>query len=600
MTEIRDYIFGDNNRPENRLRRHREMLIGVQHNASCDPTKPSPGESIRLHVTTSGDLDFAEVYCHFTTDDGDPAGDGAQRVSLKEMKTTWDEVDWRYIHHWEGDLPAQASDTMLRYQIAARTTNSDDWVYSDNQATSAENGTRFALWVDDPAPPAWAKDALVYHVFLDRFYPGDDDTWNQTDDLSGFFGGTVRGVIQKLEYIQSLGFNTIWLSPFFPSPSHHGYNATDLYSVEPRLGSNQDLYELIEDIHARGMRIILDFVANHWSNFHPSFQAAQKDRESEYYSWYHWIAWPNEYQGFFGTKQLPKINLTLGSPARQIMLDCAQYWLEKGFDGYRLDFAYGPPLDFWVDFRRVCKKTKPDSWLFGEIIHAAPYQRSFDVAFDGLIDFLLNDAIRQTFGYNTWDLGTFDAFLAGHERYFLGNLGRLTILDNHDMNRFLFLAGDDAAKLKLAALVLYTLAGTPINYCGTEVGVTQNRPIHINNRGIFEEARMPMKWSDEQDSDLLSYFQKLLSLRIKYPWLEAGTRQTLHLDVDGGTYAYVREDSGQQVLIALNLSTQARVIKITWPGFENFRDHLFGNSVTKTTNGLTIELGEQSCAFIAK
>ena len=137
------------------------------------------------------------------------------------------------------------------------------------------------------------------------------------------------------------------------------------------------------------------------------------------------------------------------------------YWLENGFDGYRLDFAYGPPLDFWVDFRRVCKQTRPDCWLFGEVIHSAQAQRAFAPVFDGMIDFLLAEAVRQTFGYGRWGLAAFESFLTAHEAYFSGLFDRLTILDNHDMNRFLFLAGNDRRRLKLGALLIYTLAGRP-------------------------------------------------------------------------------------------------------------------------------------------
>jgi len=591
-------MFGDHILPEKRLARHRETLTGVHHHAYCVPAKPSSGENVILYVTTSGEQPFTEVLCFYTTDDGDPAHSSTQSVSLDHIKTTWDEVDWRYIDHWRGKLPAQPHDTMLRYQITARFLASEDWIFADNQAAAAMDGTRFAIWVDDSEQPAWIKGALIYHIFLDRFYPGDSVAWKQPDDLSGIFGGTLRGVIQKLDYIQSLGFNTIWLSPFFASPSHHGYNATDIYSVEPRLGTDQDLYELIEEIHSREMRIILDFVANHWSNSHPTFLAAQKDRQSEYYDWYHWVNWPDEYHGFFDTKSLPQLNLTLGSPARQMLLDCAQYWLEKGFDGYRLDYAYGPPLDFWIDFRRACRNTKPSSWLFGEVIHAASFQRSFNGAFDGMIDFLHTDAIRQTFGYGTWDLARFDAFLIGHEHYFQGCFERLTILDNHDMNRFLFLAGDDSAKLKLAALVLYTLAGTPINYCGTEVGVTQEQPIHVDGRGYFEEARLPMKWGLEQDRDLLAYFHKLLSLRQKFPWLQAGKRRTLHLDVGAGTYAYLREGAGQRVFIAINLSHKPQKISLSWHDLEGLHDHLSGNPVTTTADNLIIELDPQNGGLI--
>ena len=183
-------------------------------------------------------------------------------------------------------------------------------------------------------------------------------------------------MIQKLDYIQSFGFNTLWLSPLFASPSHHGYDATDLYQVEPRLGTNADLKELIAAAHARGMRLLLDFVANHWSHQHPSFQAALADEHSPYHDWYTWKHWPDDYATYFDVRGLPQLNLRPG-PARTYLLDCAAYWLHEGVDGFRLDYANGPAHDFWTDFRRACRTARPDCWLFGEVVHTAPVQASF-------------------------------------------------------------------------------------------------------------------------------------------------------------------------------------------------------------------------------
>ena len=175
---------------------------------------------------------------------------------------------------WKVTLPPLPAGALLRYHLAARPTGTRQWVFADNQSRSHHDATEFTLWLDPNGLPDWARQAIVYHVFLDRFYPGEGRPWLKPQNLSGFYGGTLRGVIQKLDYIQSFGFNTLWLSPLFASPSHHGYDATDLYQVEPRLGTNADLKELIAAAHARGMRLLLDFVANHWSHQHPSFQAA--------------------------------------------------------------------------------------------------------------------------------------------------------------------------------------------------------------------------------------------------------------------------------------------------------------------------------------
>lgn len=573
MVEIRDYMFGDNILPEKRLAAQRASLAGLQHGFDAYPPRPRSGQAIRLRATTSSDQPFQAVEAFYTLDGSVPFPGNCASLAFQAVGVDWEAVDWKYITRWEAVLPPQTDGVLIRYRIGGRL-RGGGWVFADNQSDNPAQATNFALWVSDLPTPAWAETAQVYHVFIDRFNPGSGRSWAKPERLDGFFGGTIRGVEEELAYIQDLGYNTIWLSPFFVSPSHHGYDAVDMYQVEPRLGTNEDLYRLIDAAHQRGMRMILDFVANHWSNLHPSLQAARADRSSEYYDWYLWKKWPDEYEGFFGVKQMPKLNLALGSPARQHLLDCARFWLEKGFDGYRLDFAYGPPLDFWIDFRRACKETRPDCWLFGEVIHSAPAQRVFAPAFDGMIDFLLAEAVRQTFGYGHWRLDAFEAYLTAHEAYFEGCFDRLTILDNHDMNRFLFLARDDPRRLKLAALLLYTLAGNPINYYGTEAGVTQEHPTHYGGHGYFEEARQPMRWGDDADPDLLPAFRALARLRAETPALRHGARRTVHLDAAQATYAYLRQLDGDAWLVVMNLSEETRTLVLPGSGLQGVQNVL--------------------------
>lgn len=596
--EIQDFMFGDNIEPGKRLEKHTGEHHGVQHRARVFPAKPRPGEPIEFRVTTAGELPFELVQVFYTLDGSKPGMDNSLRLELTRTSVGWDQVGWQYLQEWSGALAGQADDAVIRYVVGARLTGSQRWIFADNQVESINEATLFAIWVSNLAAPAWSKDALVYHVFLDRFNPGEGKTWKRALRLNEFFGGTIKGVEEKLEYIQWLGFNTIWLSPFFASPTHHGYDATDLYTVEPRLGTNEDLYRLIEAVHRRGMKVILDFVANHWSNQHPSMQAAQKDRSSPYYDWYLWKRWPDQYEGFFDTLDLPRLNLKLGSPARQYLLECARYWLEKGFDGYRLDFAYGPPLDFWVDFRRTCKKTKPESWLFGEVILSAPDQMRFAGAFDGQIDFLLCEALRQTFGYQKWSLAQFEAFLSAHERYFEGTLERLTILDNHDMNRFLFLSGNNVQRLKLGALVLYTLAGSPINYYGTEAGVTQERPTHYGGYGYFEEARARMLWGSEQNQDLLETFRRLVMLRAAHPALRDGSRAAVLLDEARGLYGYRRVLEGESILVLFNTGKQPQQIELVWDRGDEVVELLSGIPIKIENDRLAINLPPESGAII--
>ena len=163
------------------------------------------------------------------------------------------------------------------------------------------------------------------------------------------------------------------------------------------------------------------------------------------------------------------------------------------------------------------------------------------------------------------------------------------------MTRILYLAGEDKAKVRLAALVLYTLSAPPVIYNGTEVGVSQRNPL-----GRFEEARLPMLWRDEQDKDLLTYFRRLGNMRKQFPVLASGRREVVHLNVQQGTYAYLRTVETNSVLIALNTSRRIQTIDVPISSFQtSAEDLLNGNRVTVSGNAVKVTLPAQSGAFIA-
>ncbi len=585
-------MFGAQRDFDNRIVEYRNGLVGIKHQhrlktSSQSQSRPQPNRPITLHVTTSGGVAYDSVRCWMNVN--------GEEITFEFVpgESVWNTFGWRYVRHWHGQIPPQANGATLRYRIGGRVVGTDRWIFADNQARVLSEATEFAISVDDYDTPMWVRDAVIYHVFLDRFYPGDGVSWKKPTNLSGFFGGTLRGVIQKLDYIQALGCNAIWLSPLFASPSHHGYDAIDYYTVEPRFGTNTELIELIEKAHQHGIRVILDFVANHWSNQHPTFQAAQRDKNSEYRAWYTWQRWPDEYTSFFGVKGMPQLDLK-HKPASDYLLACAQYWLGKGVDGYRLDYAPGPPHTFWADFRQACKKVNPDVFLVGEVVRHSEGIAAYVPHFDGCLDFLLADALRRTFVLKTSTLLEFEAFLAAHEAYFPQDFSLPAFLDNHDMTRILYSAGEDKAKVRLAALVLFTLSAPPIIYNGTEVGVSQRNPL-----GRFEEARLPMLWEDKQDKDLLTYFRRLGVLRKQFRVLASGKRGVVHLNVQQGTYAYLRASETNSVLIALNTSRCTQTIEVPNVSFQTAtKDLLNENQVTVSEDSVKVSLAPQSGAFI--
>lgn len=239
--------------------------------------------------------------------------------------------------------------------------------------------------------------------------------------------------------------------------------------------------------------------------------------------------------------------------------------------------------------------SNPDVFLFGEVVRHSEGIASYIPHFDGCLDFLLADALRRTFVLGTATLLEFESFLAAHEAYFPQDFSLPAFLDNHDMTRILYLAGEDKAKVRLAALVLFTLSAPPVIYNGTEVGVSQRNPL-----GRFEEACLPMLWGDEQDKDLLTYFRRLGALRKQFPVFASGSRKVVHLNVQQGTYAYLPTLETNSVLIALNTSRRRQTINVPISSFQtSAEDLLNGNRVTVSRNAVKVTLPAQSGAFIA-
>jgi glycosidase len=492
------------------------------------------GSSARVILTAGPDAPVEEVTLYFTNDGSEPTpgAESTYALAFTEFKPVWDTIVWGYIRNFEAIIPPMLLPygAIIHYRAVGKTRG--------KEVIQAADGQRFSYELATHLIPDWLQQGLIYHVFLDRFATTGGQPFATPKDLTGFFGGTLRGVTEKLDYIRELGATILWLSPLFPSPSHHGYDATDFRAVEPRLGTDADLHALIDAAHARGLRVLLDFVPNHVSNEHPFFLDAQSKPDSKYRDYFTFTQWPDEYESFFGVKTLPQINNEF-PPARQYVIDSAVYWLrEFDVDGFRLDYANGPSHDFWADYFAAVKAVAPNSAHFGEIVETPELLRSYTGRLDGALDFHFVQAIRKTFAFDTLSVEGFDAWLRCHQAYFAkSNFVLPNFLDNHDMNRFLWTAGNDIQRLKLAALVQFTLPQPPIIYYGTESGLSQERDIRQPQGGIMEEARLPMNW-DNINVDLLAFYKRLAVIRAEIADVFNGTRITFVAEAATGRYAY--------------------------------------------------------------
>jgi glycosidase len=232
-----------------------------------------------------------------------------------------------------------------------------------------------------------------------------------------------------------------------------------------------------------------------------------------------------------------------------------------------MDHAIGPSMDFWVALRTALCSTNVETFTVGEATDTPDCLRRYRQRLDAILDFPLAQALRRTFALRDWDLDAFNGFLNTYEPYMQEGPGRVSFLDNHDMNRFLFLAGGETQWLKLAALCQFTLAPAPTIYYGTEIGLSQTHDLSERGFGGDAQARQNMPWTEERwDHDLLSFYSDLTRLRRDHEVLVDGPRQTLHLDAASATYAYVRgtvEPVSSGLLIVFNLGDLER--SLTFP-----------------------------------
>ena len=250
---------------------------------------------------------------------------------------------------------------------------------------------------------------------------------------------------------------------------------------------------------------------------------------------------------------MPNLNLAWGSPARAHLLAVAQKWLSLGVDGYRLDYANGPEPDFWVDFRRACRQINPECWTFGELTLPADVQRSFGGGMDGALDFLTCQALRETFGQRRWSLARLAGFLQAVQDYFPPEFSRPAFIDNHDMNRFLFMAQGEQRALHAALTLLYLLPGAPIVYYGTESGLSQRAGIHDRGAHGLDEARLAMNWEQGGTGPTAGLLRQLSAFREANPWLARARWQLLELDERGQSALFGLTAPGGSLRVRVNL-----------------------------------------------
>lgn len=439
------------------------------------------------------------------------------------------------------------------------------------------------------AAPSWVADAIFYQVFPDRFARHEGaannpylEPWDAPPTFTGYKGGSLWGVIERLDWIVELGCNALYFNPIFQSASNHRYHTHDYFRVDPLLGGDEAFNALLAACHDRGMRVVLDGVFNHASRGFFQFNDLLETGESSpYRDWFHIHRFPVEaygkddepaetYGAWWGIPALPKFR-TEHPEAREFLMQVAEHWIRKGIDGWRLDVPEEIKTEgFWEEFRSRVRAINPDAYLVGEIWGDASGWTVPGTRFDGTMNYLLTGAILSFTGAASMDwqlaerlhypLRAIDAAGFADQLHHLAALypsstaeAHLNLLGSHDTARVLSILGGNVAALQLASVLQFTLPGAPSIYYGDEIGL---------QGGHDPDCRAGFPWNqpDAWKHDLLATIRSLTSLRAATPALRRGVAEVL-----GAARALIvlrRSFEGDELLVAVNAGQGASNVEV--------------------------------------
>ena len=430
---------------------------------------------------------------------------------------------------------------------------------------------------EKPFVPRWVKDAIFYQIFPERFANGDPsndppgtEPWGGEPKSKNYFGGDLKGIIDHLDYISSLGVNTLYLNPIFQSNSNHKYTTDDYLKIDPAFGNEPTFQRLVDSCHARDIRIILDGVFNHTGTGFFAFNDIKvHGANSKYLKWYNVYSLPvgppgkPNYEAWWGYGDLPKL-MTQNPEVRKYLYQVTEHWMKVGIDGWRLDVPNEIPHPFWIEWRKLVKSLNPEAYIVGEIWDdGAPWLGGDQ--FDGVMNYRFRAACLDFFVTGKKNAFEFDTSLAATRAMYSedANCGMQNLLGSHDTERLLTLCRGDKEKMKLAWLFQMTYVGAPMVYYGDEIGMMG---------GKDPGCRGTMVWDkDKQDRDLLEFMKTLIRLRREQLPLRQGSFEMLAADSLSNVCSFVRRSPEAGCLVVLNNSRKQQTVRIQLSGQESGR-----------------------------
>ena len=530
----------------------------------------TPDQVCTLNIHVPSNLQATAVNCILTEENGSKA----QEVKLEcKMKEGLYDI-------FQGQFSISRAGLYF-YYFHITTPTSSFRLFKQGEDTNMEAGD---LWQVSCVPadfttPDWAKGAIIYQVFPDRFYPSgkpdltgklqpytlhkdwyEEVDWRPTPEgvvlNNDFYGGNFRGIIEKMDYIASLGTTILYLNPISKSFSSHRYDTADYKTPDPMLGTEEEFTALCDAAHERGIKVILDGVYSHtgsnslYFNKNGAFptKGAYQSVDSPYYSWYTFHNWPDSYNSWWNFDTLPTVNKMDPAFIKYIITDedsVVAHWLKLGADGYRLDVADELPDEFIKLLHDRVRQIKPDALVLGEVWEDASVKKAYgkrrryfvDAELDSVMNYPFRTAIINFMRGFDSGRALKDTVMSIVENYprqvWLCNMNHL---GTHDTPRILTALVDDfdgpreekarrrlsrnqmdvaRDRLWMASFLQYTLPGSPSLYYGDEACME-------GYKDPFNRRTYP--W-DREDREFLSHFRRLGQLRRDHEALRLGDIQ---------------------------------------------------------------------------
>ena len=609
------------------------------------PAEPGIHEKVRLRFRTA--RDDAQEVCLIS---------GGETLQMQKMSSG------EVFDYYETEV--QLTDTMFVYYFRIKS-ESEELCY--HRCGVSEHPVEYYNFRIMPgfSTPAWAKGAVMYQIFVDRFCNGDPSNdvedgeyvyigepvckvkdWNEFPaamDIRRFHGGDLQGVLDKLDYLEELGVEVIYFNPLFVSPSNHKYDIQDYDYIDPHYGviiedggevlpegekdntratkyqkrtgdirnleaSNRLFAKLVEEMHTRGMRVILDGVFNHCGSFNkwmdreriyepqPEYEkGAYVSAQSPYRDFFHFFdereeAWPynKNYDGWWGHDTLPKLNYEDSPMLEEYILNIGKKWVSPPYnaDGWRLDVAadlgYSNEYNhiFWENFRKAVKSANPQALILaehygdpGEWLQGDEWDSGMNYdAFMEPLTWFLTGMEKHSDERRTDLWGNADNFVNTMNHFMASMLTpslqvAMNELSNHDHSRFLTRTnhivgrvaqlgskaaeeGINLAVMREAVAVQMTWVGAPTVYYGDEAGVC----------GFTDpDSRRTYPWGQE-NRELVEFHKEMIRIHKREKPLRTGSLKMLSWS--SNVLAYARFQEGEQIIVVLNNSKELKEVTI--------------------------------------